>query len=74
MSVCLVAPIFVAAINSHVPKWLRWHAAAGAALATLTFRIDCFGAQVHPTFCYCVCSRRNGLSCATWKITFKKVE
>jgi hypothetical protein len=70
MYICMVAPIFVAAINSTVPKWLRWLAGAALALATLTIVLTVSRAGA-PTFAITVLGATA--FCATWKITFKKV-
>lgn len=67
---CFIGPIFVAAINSTLPKLLRWFSAVALASAALCTVLTVSRAGV-PIFCLVVFLAT--LSCVSWQITAKKV-
>lgn len=70
MYLCLVGPIFVAAINSPLPRFLRWFSAVALAFAALSIVLTVSRAGV-PIFALVVLGAT--LLCMTWQFTVKKL-
>lgn len=70
MYLCLIAPIFVAAINSPLSRFLRWFSAVALASAALAVVLTVSRAGV-PIFAFVVIVAT--LLCMTWRFTIKKV-
>jgi O-antigen ligase len=69
MYLCLIAPPLVAAINSPLPRWMRW--ASGGALGVAGFAVLLTVSRAGvPTFALVVLGAT--LMCITWKLTLKK--
>ncbi len=69
MYLCTVAPVFVAAATSTLPRWLRWFSAAALAAATVSIVLTISRAGI-PFFALVVLGATVG--CVSWRITFKK--
>lgn len=70
MYLCAIAPVFVAAATSDLPKWVRWFSAAAIAPAavSLVLTISRAGLVIFP-----LVMLATALFCVSWKITFRKV-
>lgn len=69
MYLCLVAPMFVAAMNSALPRFMRWCSAGALASAALSSVLTVSRAGV-PTFAIVVLGATAW--CISWRITLKK--
>jgi len=67
---CLIGPILVAAINSNIPRWLRWCCAVAIPATALSIVLTVSRAGV-PVFFLVVFA--TALSCMTWRITAGKI-
>ncbi|HEX5222062.1 MAG TPA: O-antigen ligase family protein [Verrucomicrobiae bacterium] len=70
MYVCLVAPIFVGAINSALPRLLRWFSAIALAAASFTIVATVSRAGI-PIFLLVVLA--TTVFCIQWRLTFQKI-
>ncbi len=70
MYLCLIAPIFAAAINSTMPRFIRWFSAVALAMASFSIVLTVSRAGV-PIFGLVVLG--TTLLCMTWRITLGKV-
>ena len=70
MYICLVAPIFVAAINSTLPRVLRWFSAVALAAASFAIVATVSRAGI-PIFLLVVLA--TTVWCIQWRMTFQKV-
>lgn len=70
MYLCLIAPLFVAAINSSVPKYLRYFSTIciGAAAVGIVLTVSRAGIPI-----FGLVMLGATIVCMTWKITLKKV-
>jgi len=70
MYLCLIAPVFVAAINSTLPRMLRWFSAIALAAASFTIVLTVSRAGI-PIFILIVLGAT--IWCISWRMTLKKV-
>jgi hypothetical protein len=70
MYLCTVAPVFVAAATSTLPKWLRWFSVAALAMATIGIVLTISRAGI-PIFALIVLGAT--VCCVSWRVTAKKV-
>jgi len=70
MYLCLIAPIFVAAINSTLPRMLRWFSAIALAAAAFAIVLTVSRAGI-PIFVLVVLAAT--IWCINWRMTLKKV-
>ncbi len=70
MYLCMTAPIFVVAINSTLPRFVRWSSAAALGCAAFSSILTVSRAGV-PTFALVVLGATAWSM--TWRITFKKM-
>ena len=70
MYVCLVAPVFVAAINSTLPRLLRWFSAIALAAASFAIVATVSRAGI-PIFLLVVGAAT--MWCIHWRLTFQKI-
>jgi hypothetical protein len=70
MYLCLIAPVLVAAINSSLPRFIRWFSAVALASAALSIVLTVSRAGV-PIFAFVVLAAT--LFCMTWRITIGKI-
>ncbi len=69
MYLCLVAPMFVAAINSRLPSYVRWASVVALVAASGAILLTVSRAGI-PIFAFVVLGAT--LWCISWRITFKK--
>jgi hypothetical protein len=67
---CLIGPILVAAVNSSIPRWLRWACALAIPAAVLSVVLTVSRAGV-PIFFLTVFAAL--FSCMSWRITATKI-
>jgi len=67
---CTIAPVFVAAATSTLPKWLRWFSVVALAAATVSIVLTISRAGI-PIFAFVVLGATVG--CVSWRITAKKL-
>ncbi|HEY2328956.1 MAG TPA: O-antigen ligase family protein [Verrucomicrobiae bacterium] len=70
MYLCTVAPIFVAAATSTLPKWLRRFSVAALAVATICIVLTISRAGI-PIFAFVALGA--AICCVSWRITAKKI-
>jgi O-antigen ligase len=70
MYLCTVAPIFIAAATSTLPKWLRWFSAAAFASAAVSVVLAISRAGI-PIFALVTLGATA--FCVSWRITAKKI-
>ena len=70
MYLCTVAPVFVAAATSTLPKWLRWFSVASLGAASVSIVLTISRAGI-PIFALVVLGA--AIFCMSWRITLKKI-
>ena len=67
---CLIGPILVAALNSTIPRWLRWMCLFAIPAAALSIVLTVSRAGVPIFFLVCFGAM---IFCMSWRITIKKI-
>jgi hypothetical protein len=70
MYLCTIAPVFVAAATSTLPKWMRWFCTAAIGATTLSIVLTLSRAGI-PIYAFVTLGA--AAFCLSWRITFQKV-